>query len=80
MTSNSDRGQIVLKLCKNDPRDVIKMREMREEVEKKTLKKEIDNPSFLWRQKAEFCPATWKTNVPINNITDSYWHGEFSQI
>ena len=31
---------------KNDPCDVIKMREMRGEVGKKTLKKEMDNPLF----------------------------------
>ena len=32
---------------KNDPCDVIKIREMRGEVGKKTPKKEIDNPSFF---------------------------------
>ncbi len=35
------------KCLKNQPRDVIKMREMREEVVKKTLKKNLDNSSFL---------------------------------
>ena len=35
------------KSLKNQPRDVIKMIEMRGEVGKKTPKKEIDNPSFL---------------------------------
>ena len=37
------------KCLKNQPCDVIKMREMRGEVGKKPLKKEMDNPSFLWR-------------------------------
>ena len=37
-------GQSVLK---KQPCDVIKMREMRGEVKKKTPKKEIDNPSFV---------------------------------
>ena len=32
---------------KNHPRDVIKMREMRVEVEKRAPKNEMDNPSFL---------------------------------
>ncbi len=32
---------------KNQPCDVIKMREVRREVGKKTPKKEVDNPSFL---------------------------------
>ena len=32
---------------KNQTRDVIKMREMRGEVGKKTPKNEMDNPSFL---------------------------------
>ena len=35
------------KCVKNHPCDVIKMREMRGEVDKKTPKKEMDNPSFL---------------------------------
>ena len=35
------------KCLKYQPCDVIKMREMIEEVGKKTLKKDIDNPSFL---------------------------------
>ena len=35
------------KCLKNQTCDVIKMREMRGEVEKKTPKKEIDNYSFL---------------------------------
>ena len=35
------------KFLKNQPCDVIKMREMRREVRKKTPKKEIDNSSFL---------------------------------
>ena len=30
------------------------MREMRGEVGKKPLKKEMDNPSFLWRHMADF--------------------------
>ena len=34
---------------KNDLRDVIKMREMRGEVRKKTHKKKMDIPLFLWR-------------------------------
>ena len=34
--------------------DVIKMRDMRGEVEKKTPKKEMDNPSFLRRHMADF--------------------------
>ena len=41
------------KYLKNQPCDVIKMREMWGEVGK-TPKKEIDNPSFLWRHKAVF--------------------------
>ena len=36
------------KCLKNQPRDVIKIREMRGEVGKKTLKNEMDNPLFLW--------------------------------
>ena len=39
---------------KNQPCYIIKMREMRGEVGKKPLKKEIDNPLFLWRHMAEF--------------------------
>ncbi len=35
------------KVCQISAGDVIKIREMREEVEKKTTKKEVDNPSFL---------------------------------
>ena len=35
------------KCLKNQPCNVIKMREMRGEVGKKNLKKEMDNPSFL---------------------------------
>ena len=35
------------KSLKNQPRDVIKMREMRREVGKKTPKKYMDNPSFF---------------------------------
>ena len=35
------------KSLKNQPRDVIKMREMSGEVVKKTPKKEMDNPLFL---------------------------------
>ena len=35
------------KCLKNKPFDVIKMREMKGEVEKETPKKEMDNPSFL---------------------------------
>ena len=35
------------KCLKNKPCDVIKIREIRGEVGKKTSKKEIDNPSFL---------------------------------
>ena len=42
-----DKTHIVSKLCKNDPCDVIKMKEIRGEVGKKTPKKEMDNPSFL---------------------------------
>ena len=35
------------KSLKNQTRDVIKMKEMRGDVEKKTPKKEMDNQSFL---------------------------------
>ena len=35
--------------------DIIKRREMRGEVEKKPLKKEIDNHSFLGRHMSNFC-------------------------
>ena len=35
------------KSLKNQPSDVLKMREMRGELGKKTPKKEMDNPSFL---------------------------------
>ena len=38
---------------KDDSCDVIKMREMGGEVGKKP-KKEMDNPSFVWRHKADF--------------------------
>ena len=37
-----DKEQFAAKLCKNDPYDV-----MKGEVEKKTPKKEMDNPSFF---------------------------------
>ena len=42
------------KCLKNQPCDVIKIREIRGEVEKKTSKKDMDNPSFLWRHMAVF--------------------------
>ena len=48
------------KSLKNQPRDVINMREMRGEVGKKTPKKETENPSFLWRHVADF----WVTFSP----------------
>ena len=47
--------------------DVIKMREMRGEVENKTSKKEMDNPYFLLRHMADFfrhlVPPTLKFHV-----------------
>ena len=39
-------GSNFTKCLKNQPYDVIKMREMRKEVGKKIPKKEMDNPSF----------------------------------
>ncbi len=39
---------------KNQPRDIIKMREMRGKVGKKTPKNEMDNTSFLLRHVADF--------------------------
>ena len=40
------------------------MREMREEVGKKTPKKDMDNPSFLWRHKADF----WAVCAVVINL------------
>ena len=48
------QAQIVLKLCQKWSMWRHKMREIRGEVGKKTLKKEIDNPSFLWHHVADF--------------------------
>ena len=42
------------KCLKNQPYNVIKMGEMRGEVGKKTPKKDVDNPSLLWRHMADF--------------------------
>ena len=42
------------KCLKNQPCNVIKMREMRWEVGKKISRKEMDIPSFLWRHMADF--------------------------
>ena len=42
------------KCLKIQPCDVIQMREMRGEEGKKTPKKEMDNPSFLWRRMSDF--------------------------
>ena len=47
----------MLQSVKNQPCDVIKMKEMRGELGMKTPKIEIDNPSFLWRYKADFWDA-----------------------
>ena len=41
------------KCLKNQPYDVIKMREMKGEVGKKTPKTKMDNPSFLRRNMAD---------------------------
>ena len=41
-------------ISKNQPYNVITMGEMRGEVDKKTPKKDVDNPSLLWRHLADF--------------------------
>ncbi len=50
--SCADKAQMVLKLCQKWSMWRFKMVEMRGEVEKKTPKKELDNPSFV-------LPDTW---------------------
>ena len=47
MIKSSQTTIDVLKCLKNQPCDIIKIREMRGEVRKNAPKKEMDNPSFL---------------------------------
>ena len=48
------KTKLLQNCVKNDPCDVIKMRELRGEVGKKTYKKEMDGHSFLWLQMDDF--------------------------
>ena len=58
--------RLVIACLKNQPCDV--MREMRGEGGKKTPKKEMDNPSILWRHKADFLDTLSHSLVMCLNL------------